>query len=176
MKDDLASRQYPIGKFLAPASITDDLFRQWVVSIANFPEVLAKEVEQLTVDELQQTYREGGWTIEQLVHHCADSHMNSFIRFKLAITEEEPTIKPYLEAKWALLPDVLSGDVTHSLLILRGLHARWAALLASLADENNDRYFVHPETQQRVSLRMNTGIYAWHGEHHLAHIRLAKAK
>lgn len=174
MKEALEKSRYPIGKFVCPDEISDALFQEWLQKIADFPDLLKEEVQNLSEEALRNTYREEGWTIAQLVHHCADSHLNSFIRFKLALTESDPTIKPYLEDQWALLPDASIVSIGYSLLILEGLHARWAALLANLTDEMRNRTFVHPETKQRISLRINTGIYAWHGEHHLAHIRLAK--
>lgn len=174
MSEHIEDLRYPIGKFVSPENISSALFEEWLKTIADFPQKLTDAVDKLSAEELQQTYRKDGWTIAQLVHHCADSHMNSFIRFKLAMTEEEPIIKPYFEDRWAKLPDVLSSPIEDSLLILRGLHARWVALLSTLSAEFTDRCFVHPEHNQRISLRVNVGIYAWHGEHHLAHIRLAK--
>src|SRR5690606_40023431 len=120
--------------------------------------------------ELAKRYRPEGWTIRQLVHHCADSHMNSFIRFKLTLTEETPTIKPYLEDLWAELPDASHLPIDSSLDVLKGLHHRWTALLKSLTEEDLKRQFIHPETNERISLETNIGIYAWNGDHHLAHM------
>jgi len=119
-------------------------------------------------------YREGGWTLRQVVHHCADSHMNAFCRFKLAMTEEKPVIKPYEEARWAALADSKNLPVDASLAILKGLHERWTVLMKSLREAERHRTFIHPEHGREISLQETIGLYAWHGEHHLAHITSLK--
>lgn len=124
--------------------------------------------------ELQQTYRPNGWTIAQVVNECADSHMNSFVRFKLALTEDIPTIKPYFENLWAELPDSRNYPIEDALKILEGLHTKWVFLLKSLTDDELNKEFIHPDSSDKISLKTNIGIYAWHGEHHLAHIQNVK--
>ena len=168
--------KYPIGKFEKPAIIENAQIERWIKSIEAFPQQLSQEVRGLSEEELEQQYRPDGWTIRQVVNHCADSHMNSLIRFKLALTEDTPTIKPYQEDRWAELPDTKKFPVESSLKLLNGLHERWGCLLRNLSDEQLDRQFKHPETQELISLKTNIGIYAWHGEHHLAHVRNAKAR
>lgn len=163
--------KYPIGKFIAPQPISAGQITDWILSIEDFPNALHREVESLSESDLNRTYRDGGWDIRQLVHHCADSHMNAFIRFKLALTEENPKIKPYLEDRWAKLPDTTTVSVLESLTLLKGLHARWVVLLRSLHSEDLDREYIHPELGNRISLAAAVGMYAWHGAHHLAHIK-----
>lgn len=128
----------------------------------------------LSETTLELTYRPSGWTIRQVVHHCADSHMNAFIRFKLALTEDSPTVKPYREEFWAELPDILNLPIEPSLQILEGLHQRWATLLRSFGSREWMAGYIHPEHGKHVGLDEATGEYAWHCRHHLAHIRVAK--
>ena len=137
--------RYPIGKFKKPGSYPEELIEAWINDIEIFPELLRQEVEELTERELTWVYRPDGWTIKQVVHHCADSHINSFMRFKLALTEEKPVIKPYLEARWANLPDTIEADISTSLELLSGLHKRWVVLLRSLKEKDYRRKFIHPE-------------------------------
>jgi hypothetical protein len=168
--------KYPIGKFKAPEQFTASLIQTWISTIAEFPEKLKKEVLQLDDVQLDTAYRPGGWTIRQVVHHCADSHLNSYIRFKLALTEDSPIIKPYFEERWAELPDALRMPVAPSISLLEGLHQRWGFLLNELTEEQLERCFIHPEHGNKVSLKTNIAIYAWHCNHHLAHITTVKAK
>jgi DinB superfamily len=163
----------PIGKFSRPAVITDNQFKAWISEIEEFPCELKELVSGLSDEEIGWRYRPGGWTIKQVVHHCADSHMNSFIRFKLTLTEELPTVRPYLEDKWAELPDTLEVDITESLKIIEGLHSRWVIMLKSLSSAELEREFIHPDSQASITLAENIGLYAWHSNHHLAHIRQA---
>lgn len=172
---DIENLRYPIGKYSAPETFSPETIAGWVKDIEALPQLIKAEVSGLSGDILQQTYRPGGWTIHQLVHHCADSHMNAFIRFKLALTENNPTIKPYMEALWAELPDTLDMPINASLLILEGVHARMATLLKSLTSEQLQRTFIHPEHNRTQSIAFTVGSYAWHGNHHLAHIKIAKA-
>ena len=133
-----------------------------------------KEVTtKLSVEELNLEYRPEGWSIKQVVHHCADSHMNSFIRFKLALTEETPTIRPYEEHLWAELEDSLSDDLTASIRILEGLHLRWSIVLEVMKESDWDKMYFHPSSQKLFSLKEALGFYAWHCNHHLAHIHQA---
>ncbi|WP_040950578.1 YfiT family bacillithiol transferase [Gorillibacterium massiliense] len=161
---------YPIGRFTPPDVISEEQINEWIREIADLPMVLRRTVESLSVEQLDTPYREGGWTIRQVVHHLAESHLNSFIRFKLALTEENPTIKPYDEQRWAELPDTKNMPIEASLTLLTGLHQRWVFLLATLAPEDLQKTFYHPESKETVKLAKNVGIYAWHGRHHLAHI------
>jgi len=162
--------QYPIGQFSIPESITKEIISHWIDDIASFPERLRIAVSELSDEQLEHTYRPGGWTIRQVIHHCADSHMNSFIRFKLALTEDQPTIKPYYEDRWANLPDTKQMTVESSLKILEGLHERWIVLLNTLKQSDYARTFYHPENKKTIRLDENIGIYAWHCNHHLAHV------
>ncbi|MDR3273527.1 MAG: putative metal-dependent hydrolase [Flavobacteriaceae bacterium] len=166
--------RYPIGKFNPPEIITPQILDHWIEDIASFPQRLKKEVEYLSEEQLDTPYRPEGWTIRQVVHHCADSHMNSFIRFKLALTENNPTVKPYFEALWAELPDYKSAPLEPSIKILEGVHQRWVIILQSLSEEDRKKSFFHPKDNKTIYLDEVTGIYAWHGNHHLAHITTLK--
>jgi len=174
MEINLEKLRYPIGKFVCPAEITTSVILNWIEIIEEFPSKLKNQVEELSNADLQKTYRPNGWTIAQVINHCADSHMNSFIRFKLALTEDSPTIKPYFEDRWAELPDSNNYPIDDALKILESLHAKWVYLLRSLSEEALNKEFIHPESEERISLKRNIGIYAWHCEHHLAHVVNAK--
>lgn len=161
--------RYPIGKVQfveysekeKDARIADVLF---------LPRMLEYAVLNLDEKQIQTPYREGGWTIHQLVHHLADSHMNSFIRFKLALTEDNPAIKPYDEDQWSRLPDVSNLPINVSITLLHSLHRRWHTLLESMSEQDFKRTVFHPERQRNISLWDMLLIYAWHGKHHVAHI------
>lgn len=142
----------------------------FIADIESFPVRLRNAVENLTEVQLDTPYREDGWTIRQVVHHCADSHMNSQIRYKLALTEENPTIKPYYEDRWAELADSKEFPVEVSLKLIESIHQRWVHLLRSMKEEDFKRTFFHPEHNRSVSLGETTALYAWHSNHHLAHI------
>lgn len=174
MEKDIEKLKYPIGKFKKPENITKEHIGNWLRIIDEFPAELNNEVKGLTEKELEKQYRPNGWTIKQVVNHCADSHMNSLIRFKLALTEETPTIKPYFENLWAELPDSKDYPIGDSLKILEGLHARWTTLLKHLNENDLERALFHPETKEKIPLKTNIGIYAWHCQHHLAHVINAK--
>jgi uncharacterized damage-inducible protein DinB len=161
--------QYPIGKFQYVGPITAEQLDIWIAEIAKAPQKLRFAVQGLTESQLDTPYRLGGWTVRQVVHHVADSHMNSYIRFKLALTEDLPTIKPYDEASWAELTDSVNLPVEISLQLLDSLHLRWVDLLKSTSAEAFKRCFIHPESGE-TPLARNLGIYAWHGNHHIAHI------
>jgi uncharacterized damage-inducible protein DinB len=167
--DQSDKAKYPIGKFIAPASYTQHQMQLWIEEIKNLPGKLRQAVMTLSEPQLDTPYRTGGWTIRQVVHHVADSHLNCLIRFKLALTEDNPTIKPYEEADWALLPDYRL-PVEPSLRLLEGLHIRWVALLQSLDEDQWSRTFYHPASGDTISLRKALGMYAWHGNHHLAQV------
>lgn len=170
---NLEKLKYPVGKFSKPESITKELIDFAISEIENFPNLVKAEIQNLNEQDLQLKYRTEGWTISQVVHHCADSHINSYLRFKLALTENLPTIKPYEESLWAELPDNQLSPLV-SLQLLEALHARWVYLLKTLSEKDLNKEFIHPEQSEKVSLKENILIYSWHCQHHLAHIRQAK--
>lgn len=161
--------RYPIGKFQRPESFTDDQRRAAIQVIAEAPAKMRAAVADLNDQQLDTPYRPGGWTVRQTVHHIADSHMNAFTRFKLALTEDVPTIKPYLEARWAELADA-KAPIGPSLEILDALHQRWIVLLGSLTPADLAREFMHPEHNRTMSLDQSLALYSWHSRHHVAHI------
>ncbi len=166
---DTEQLRYPIGKFRRGVDVTPELRQGWIEDIASAPALLRGAIAGLSDAQLDTPYRPDGWTVRQVAHHLADSHMNSFVRFKLALTEDRPTIKPYDENRWVELDDGRIPDAGLSLALLEGLHARWVVLLRSLKEEQWARAFVHPESGE-TRLDTNLGIYAWHGRHHIAHI------
>jgi uncharacterized damage-inducible protein DinB len=161
--------RYPIGPFTWRGPNTPDQRARLIDDIASTPGRMRKAVLALDEQQLDTPYREGGWTVRQVVHHVPDSHMNSYIRFKLALTENEPTIKPYDEAKWAQLTDGKNAPIDWSLQLLEALHERWVMLLRSLSGADVKKQFTHPELGQ-VSIDQYIALYAWHGKHHVAHI------
>ena len=166
--------RYPIGDFAAPTDITPARISSWIDDIEVLPRDLRALVAPLDSGQLATAYRPEGWTVAQVVHHLADSHLNSYMRFRLALTEDRPTIKPYAEAAWAELPDARGEPIAPSLDLLDSLHTRWTQLLRSLDDADWKRDFDHPEAGL-ISLDVNLALYSWHGRHHLAHIQsLAK--
>ncbi|MEZ5357688.1 MAG: putative metal-dependent hydrolase [Candidatus Zixiibacteriota bacterium] len=167
--------KYPIGRFEKPETIEPHHIADWVDSIEALPLGINEVINGLTDEQLDWRYRPEGWTIRQLVHHVADSHMNSFIRFKLALTEDTPSIKPYFENLWALTADVQRSNILDSIKIIEGLHARWTVLLKNLKPAELKRGFFHPEYQCTFSVEEAIGMYAWHSNHHLAHIMRAVA-
>lgn len=171
---DIEKRRFPIGKFDKPTVITKEILQKWIADIATFPNRLSDEVVNLSDDQLNTQYRPDGWTLRQVIHHCADSHMNALTRLKLALTEDHPTIKPYFEERWAELMDAKQMAIQPSLSMLEGIHERWAVLLNNLTDEQLERTFVHPEYGKTFSIGENIGMYAWHCNHHLAHITTTK--
>jgi len=167
----MVNERYPIGEFECEDIISMAQVAKWIEEIRVLPSQLSEVVSELSEEELNQPYRKNGWTIRQVVHHIADSHTNSYIRFKLALTEDAPTIKPYKQDEWAKLPDS-TMPISVSLKIIDSLHERWTYLLQSLTAEQLKRTFHHPDSGL-VTLERNIGIYAWHGQHHLAQIRNA---
>lgn len=161
--------RYPVGRFLAPAHVDAGQVVVWIDDIERLPAILRAVVAPLAHEQLETPYRPGGWKVRQVVHHLADSHLNSFIRFKWALTENRPTIKAYHEDRWAELPDCGADQLGTSLQLLDALHCRWVGLLRSLTEEDLQREFVHPDLGP-VRLDVNIGVYAWHGRHHVAHI------
>ena len=170
----LENLRYPIGKFNAPEVYSTEYLTSKIAEIASFPERLKKEVLHLTVEQLETHYRPDGWTIRQVIHHCADSHMNCFIRIKWALTEDNPTIKFYHEDRWAELQDNLTMPIQPTLSFLEGLHFRLAYLMTSLSEVGLEKTFIHPENNKKFKIKEIIGIYAWHGNHHLAHITALK--
>jgi hypothetical protein len=168
--------RYPIGKFAFEAPSTDDQRRGWIDDIAGLPALVRGAVNGLDDARLDTTYRPGGWTVRQVVHHLPDSHLNSYLRFRKALTEDTPTISPYDEAAWAELADARTAPVASSLALLEGLHARWVVLLRSLEPQDFVRAFAHPESGREVALERNLALYSWHGKHHLAHITRLKER
>jgi hypothetical protein len=173
---DIEKLRFPIGKFDKPTTITKDLLNKWISDIATFPTRLSVEVLHLTDEQLDMQYRPEGWTIRQVIHHCADSHMNSLIRLKLCLTEDQPIIKPYFEERWAELYDAKNMPIHPSLKMLEGIHERWKVLLNNLTVEQMQRKFIHPEHVKAFSIEENIAIYAWHCNHHLAHITETKKR
>lgn len=160
--------QYPIGTFEFDGELTASVVEGWIREIEVLPSLLRDAVKDLDDEQLNTPYRTGGWTVRQVVHHLADSHMNAFVRCKLALTEDNPVIKPYDEGKWAELPDY-QLPIDLSLSLLYTLHIRWVEVLRNLTSADLEKTFIHPDSGQ-VSVGRNIGIYAWHGRHHLAHI------
>jgi uncharacterized damage-inducible protein DinB len=165
----MSDLSFPIGKFHFSGSLTEEQKQQAIESIAETPATLRAAVAGLSPEQLNTPYRPGGWTVRQLAHHVPDSHMNAYIRFKLALTEDEPTIKPYEQQLWAELPDTKETSLEVSLTMLDALHDRWVRLLRSLNASDWQRTFRHPE-MGTVSLERNLALYSWHGRHHVRHI------
>ena len=174
--DFLENLKYPIGKFQAPATITDLQIKKWINQLEEFPMRLRAAAMGLADEQMDTRYRSEGWTLRQVIHHLADSHINSYVRFKWAMTEDNPTIKAYFEERWAETPEARTAPVEVSLDLLESVHRRWVMFLRSLNPEDFDRAFIHPETNKKMILKNVTGMYVWHGEHHLAHILATKKR
>ncbi len=173
MEEDL---RYPVGKFSwdAPEPSAEDR-KRLIAEIAEAPSKLRAAVAGLTPQQLETPYRAGGWTVKQVTHHVPDSHMNAYVRFKLALTEDMPTIKPYLEDRWAALADSKLTQVETSLDLLDSLHQRWVQLMRSMGDADFARKFRHPEFGE-MTLAKTLALYAWHGRHHAAHITALRGR
>ncbi len=165
----MADLRYPIGEFIVPKEVTKAQREGWLEEVARLPERLRSALAELSNAQLETPYRPGGWSVRRVAHHLSDSHLNSYTRFKLALTEENPTIRPYDEARWAELGDS-DAPVEVSLALLDALHKRWIVLLRSLSEPDWQRTFTHPASGETLILEQNLAHYAWHGEHHLAHI------
>jgi len=172
---ELEQLKYPIGEFVKPDTITTSHIEHWINEIELFPERITNLTKDLSPEELNWNYRPDGWNIKQVVHHCADSHINSIIRFKLALTEDTPTIRPYFEDRWAKLIDCNYDDLSDTLNLLKGVHAKLGMLLRNISSEDLKREFIHPEHNKHFSLEETIGVYAWHSNHHLAHVKQALA-
>ncbi len=167
--------KYPNGKYNPLVEITDELVQKWIRSIQELPEKLRDLVTNFSSEQLETPYRPEGWTVRQTLHHIGDSHLNCYIRFKWTLTEDTPTIKAYEEAAWADLFDSNEAPIELALDLIQALHAKWVYLLVGLSELQLNRYFIHPDTGKKVSLRKAIGMYAWHSDHHFAHIEhLAK--
>jgi len=162
--------RYPVGKFDWDAPISESDYPKLIAAIAETPSALRSAVAGLSRHQLETHYRAGGWTVKQVVHHVPDSHLNAYSRFKLALTEDEPTIKPYNEAAWAELADSAQVPIDVSLNLLDALHVRWVSLLRSMAPVDFRRTLRHPEQGRVLTLAQMLGLYAWHGRHHVSHI------
>jgi hypothetical protein len=165
----MSDLRYPIGKFTFDGSLTEKQRNQFIDGIEQAPAKLRAAVSGLSPQQLDTAYRPDGWTVRQVVHHVADSHLNAYLRFKWALTEDEPTIKPYYEDRWAELEEARSAPIEISLALLESLHKRWVWMLRSIKPEGWKRTFRHPE-RGLMGLEKNLGLYAWHGKHHVAHI------
>ncbi len=161
--------KYPIGRVNVPSEITETRRNTFIKEVADLPTLLRSAVDGMSLKQIDTPYRPDGWTIRQVVHHLADSHLNSYIRFKMALTEEEPTIKAYHEDRWAELADSRNTPIEISLTLLGALHAKWVILMQSLSEQEFERAFRHPDLGL-VTLNKALAIYAWHGKHHVAHI------
>ena len=153
-----------------PNLITRQVIENWIYTIEKFPKKLETLVQNLSEEQLNTPYRDGGWTVRQTIHHCGDSHVHSYIRFKWTLTEDSPTIKAYFEDRWAKLFDTKDAPIELSLQFIKALHAKWVYLLKGLTEDDLNKTFIHPESGDEVSLKKNIAIYAWHCNHHYAHI------
>lgn len=167
--------RYPIGKFKKKIVVTELMINELISDIESLPALLLTAVYALTPEQLDTRYRPEGWTIRQVIHHLPDSHLQAYVRFKLALTEENPAIKTYKENLWAELKDTFEAPIEVSINLLDSLHKRWTVLLKSLSPEQFDKTFYHPEWEN-ISLRTTLALYAWHGKHHLAHITSIKER
>jgi len=161
--------RYPVGKYITQP-FSEKLLGEWLIDIKNLPQHLENAILNLDESQLNTTYRDGGWTVKQVVHHVADSHMNAYIRFKLGLTEVNPTIKPYDEVAWAEMIDTKNLPVNISLTLLHALHARWYEILKNMSNADMDKPIFHPEHKKEMTLWYLLGNYAWHSRHHVAHI------
>lgn len=172
----MSDPSYPIGKFEPPTQFTADSRAAAIAAIDALPGNLRAAVAGLDDEQLDTSYRDGGWTVRQLVHHVADSHVNAYVRHKLTLTEDEPTIRAYDEKVWAETAEARTANPELSLALLEALHARWCAFLRSLSAEAFSRRFVHPEKPVPMSLDASVALYAWHGRHHTAHVTALRTR
>ncbi len=168
--------RYPVGRFIPPPAFDLRSTRAAIAALGDLPDRVTAAVSGLDEAQLDTPYREGGWTVRQVVHHLADSHLNAYLRTRLALTEEAPTVRPYDEKGWAELPDAKSLPVTASLQLLEGLHVRWVALLGAVAEADWQRTMIHPEFKEPIALWWLVAMYDWHGAHHLAHVTRLRAR
>lgn len=162
--------RYPIGRFTLPTTVGATECAAWIAQVVALPARLREAVRGLSREQLDTPYREGGWTVRQVVHHVPDSHLNAYVRTKLALTEDVPTIKPFDEARWSELPDARGADPEISLRLLASLHERWAAILGAMGPADFARTLHHPEHGRAMSLDELLALYAWHGRHHTGQV------
>ncbi|WP_034041050.1 YfiT family bacillithiol transferase [Wocania ichthyoenteri] len=167
---ELQNLKYPIGEFDCPNNISKEHIESWISILEHFPNRLENLIKNLSDKQLDTQYRPGGWTVRQVIHHVSDSHHHSYTRFKWALTEDKPIIKAYYEERWAELEDSKSAPIEMSLNHLKAIHFKLVYLLKSLHEDDFNKCFIHPETNTEVPLKKNIGIYAWHSNHHYAHI------
>ncbi len=175
-KAALEPLRFPIGRFKISENISEETINQCIRDIEVLPNLLRLSIEHLIDNQLDTAYRPEGWTVRQVVHHVADSHLNSYIRFKWALTEDAPTIKAYDEKKWAELEEAKTAPVNISLDLLEALHQRWVMMLKNLSKEDLKKTFVHPVSGFAYTLEMAITLYAWHGKHHVAQIESLKER
>ena len=166
----LEQLKYPIGKVVIPKNITKINIEDWISTLEKFPQELEYLTRSLSDNQLDTSYRKNGWTIRQVVHHCYDSHHNSYTRFKWSLTEDSPLIKVYYEERWAELNDTKNAPIFLSIDGLKALHAKWVYLLRGLSEKDLDKTFIHPSENEVIKLKENIAIYSWHCNHHFAHI------
>ncbi|MDN3203963.1 YfiT family bacillithiol transferase [Algoriphagus sediminis] len=168
---DIEHLKYPIGKFVRPEVISDQHLQQAIEYLNEYPDLLNRTHQSFDSQYFNKKYRPGGWTVAQVIHHLADSHMNALIRFKMALTENNPIIKPYDEAQWAKLADYSLGT-SISVKMIEGIHKKWGEILKNMSFPDFEKCYFHPDLKQMVSLKEVCLLYEWHGKHHLAHLRL----
>ncbi len=171
MENDLEHLKYPIGRYQKPEARTPELMQEWINVLTLLPSWMDACIENLDEAQLHVPYREGGWTIQQVVHHVADSHMNAFIRLKLALTEDNPTVKPYDENAWSQLEDVKQVPVNISVTMLHTIHRRMVTILKNMKETDWERTYFHPQYQKSFPLWEMVALYAWHSQHHTEHVR-----
>lgn len=176
MELDTEKASYPIGRHTPVTQHDDRKRKEWITLIEAMPSWLDPCIENLDEQQLRTPYRPGGWNTQQVIHHIADSHMNGYIRLKLALTEDKPAIKPYNENAWTMLADVEQSPVNVSITLLHALHRRWATVLKSLTDEQWERTYFHPEHNRHFTIWEMTDQYAWHGRHHMEQIRSLRTR
>lgn len=167
---DIEKLKYPIGTFKTPKTIDKTTRKKFIHDIESLPDNLKNATKGLNEDQLNTPYRPDGWTVRQVVHHVADSHINSYIRYRWTLTEKEPKIKTYDEKGWAELPDAKNESIEVSLALLTALHSRWSTLLSQMDENAFKKQLIHPDYPRKLSLDMMTALYSWHGRHHTAHI------
>ena len=161
--------KYPVGKYIEQP-FSEKQLQEWLLDIQDLPQLIEYAITNLDEAQLDTPYREGGWTVKQVIHHVADSHMNAYIRFKLGLTEENPSIKPYEEKLWAEMSDTKNIPINVSITLLYALHKRWYEVLKNILSEEWNRTVFHPEHKKQMTLWYLLGMYAWHCRHHVAHI------
>jgi len=170
----IENQRYPIGQFEYGKTYSEEELQQAIKKLEEFPARLKKLVTGMKDEQLDTPYREGGWTVRQVIHHIADSHMNAYIRFKLALTEDKPTIKPYNEKAWAEMIDARTLAPSVSLSMLAAIHERWTTILKAMKPEDFNRSFFHPENMRFHELSELVAMYAWHSDHHYEHVSLVR--